>query len=293
MNDLPVSVSRSTISNEPESPALAWGKGVRLESLGNLAHELRAPLQVLLGYFDILREDYLDGADARVREIVERMNNNTYDLAQAIDNLMEHALAEAGAAAPKSAEDVTMRSLVAEITPVLEAANAHKRLELSFDLERAPEVIHASRRALRSILLNLALNAIKFTDAGSVVITFRTSRTSAAYEIQVSDTGPGMSQAAFNQALKPFAQLSGGSGRRHRGLGLGLSVTQRNVRALGGQIELTTSAARGTNIVVKFPITAHPRHHLPERRKGRTPRLALPATVPIPPSPGKRVSRGH
>src|SRR5712691_8134351 len=85
--------------------ALAWSKGMRLESLANLAHELRTPVQVLTGYLEILRENLSPGADSEAREIVERMNSNTHELAQTIENLMEHVLAEAGATGPWTAEE--------------------------------------------------------------------------------------------------------------------------------------------------------------------------------------------
>ncbi len=261
------------------------------ESLGNLAHELRTPIQVLVGYLDILRENLSPGADNETLEIIERMSANVHDLAQTIDNLIEHALAEADAAAPKTAEDVALRSLLAEVAPVLEAANARKHLKISFDLGQAPETIRAPRHALRSILLNLALNAIKFTDSGSVVIALRrvTAGNGEEHEIEVSDTGPGMSQWMFRQALKPFAQLSGGSARRHRGLGLGLAVTQRNVAALGGRLELSSIVGKGSRFSVRFPATGSLAPHLPLPRPNRGERSgAIP--LPVEPHPGKRAT---
>jgi signal transduction histidine kinase len=228
---------------------------MRLESLANLAHELRTPVQVLTGYLEILRENLSPGADSEAREIVERMNSNTHELAQTIENLMEHVLAEAGATGPWTAEEVPLRSLVAEVAPVLEAANASKHLKVSFDLAHAAETIRAPRQALRSILLNLALNAIKFTDSGSVTIAVRRLGDTIGEEnvIEISDTGPGMSRWMLAQALTPFAQLSRGSDRRHRGLGLGLTVTQRNVAALGGRLELSSIAGQGSRFTVRIP----------------------------------------
>jgi signal transduction histidine kinase len=265
---------------------------MRLESLGNLAHELRTPIQVLIGYLDILREDLDSGADGETREIIERMNTNVHELAQTVDNLMEHALAVADAALPATEEEVSVRSLIAEIAPVLEAANAKKRLRLAFDLAGAPETIRAPRRALHSIVLNLALNAIKFTDSGTVAIAIRHLIAAGRdeLEIEVSDTGPGMSQTMFAQALAPFAQLSAGSDRRHRGLGLGLSVTQRNAVALGGQLELRSATDEGARFVVSFPSSHRPPPPLPITRRSRTGRLPLPNPLTIQPRPGKRAN---
>jgi signal transduction histidine kinase len=159
--------------------AAAWSKGVRREALGNLAHELRTPLQVLIGYLDILRDEPVGGEGTR--DILERMNSNVYDLAQTVENLMEFVLTEANAHL-FAEEEISLRSLIAEITPALEAANLNKQLDLRILIEDAPETIRGSRRALRSIILNLALNAIKFTESGTVTITLRRVSTSAGRE---------------------------------------------------------------------------------------------------------------
>jgi two-component system, sensor histidine kinase and response regulator len=239
-----------------ESTPAAWIKGVRFETLGNLAHELRTPIQVLIGYLDILRDEYRAELGPEPREIIERMNTNAYDLAQTIDNLMEFVLSEANAEA-RVDEDISLKSLLtAEISPALEAANLKKQLNLSFELGNAPEIIRAPRRALKSIILNLGLNAIKFTDAGKVTIVIRRARASEGsdlIEIEVSDSGPGMSQVLLDQALKPFSQLSNSSVRHYRGLGLGLALAQRNVALLGGKLELRSTPGHGANFIARFP----------------------------------------
>jgi signal transduction histidine kinase len=243
----------------------AWSEGVRLEAVANLAHELRTPIQVLLGYLDILREDFGNQFTAEPRDLLDRMNTNVHDLAQTIENIMHFVLAEANAEAAID-EEVTIRGLLTDITPTLDAANFKKRLRLSYDFSRAPEAIRVPRRPLRSILLNLALNAIKFTEAGSVAIKVRRApgesqgaqeqdaQVGDAIEIEVSDTGPGISPARFEQAARPFAQLSNTSARRYRGLGLGLAVVQRSLDLLSASMELRSNSGRGSTFIVTLPI---------------------------------------
>jgi signal transduction histidine kinase len=156
-------------------------------------------------------------------------------------------------------EDITPASLVAEITPVIEAANQQKHLKLELDFAAAPDLFCVPRRALKAILLNLAVNAIKFTESGSVSVALRRHFGDAtpdanAVEIEVSDTGPGLSPGVLSQAQEPFAQLSNTSARRFRGLGLGLAVVQRSVDALGGKIELREHADHGSNFLVTIPV---------------------------------------
>ena len=246
------------------------------EALGNFAHELRTPVQVLIGYLDILRDD-LDGElGSRARELIERMNVNVQDLAQTVDNLIEFVLTEEHEQSHLD-ENISIGSLIGDVQPALEAANLRKGLTLRFDLGEAPAAIRAPRRALRSIILNLALNAIKFTETGSVTVALRdaTMAGKVAIEIEVSDTGPGLSAATLEQARKPFVQLSRSNARSHRGLGLGLTLVHRHVAALGGSIELRPKDGQGATFVVLIPVR-------PVRPTGR--RAAIP---PLPPSQRK------
>ena len=237
------------------SSASSWSSGIRLEALGNLAHELRTPIQVLIGYLDILRDEFGGEFSREPRDIIERMNSNVHDLAHAIDNLMEFVLSQANEEQSPE-EDVSVSSLLTEIMPKLEAANARKQLKLRFEIKEAPAEVRAPRRALRSIILNLALNAIKFTGAGTVTLTLRRARGSEArdvFEIEVSDTGPGLSHTMLEQALQPFAQLSNTAARRHRGIGLGLTLVQQQVAALDGTLELRSMPGHGSTFTVRIP----------------------------------------
>jgi len=239
-----------------------------MEALANLAHELRTPVQVMLGYLDILRGEMSAGLDNRQIRIIERLNANAYDLAQTVENVMHFSVGDAMAEA-QGEEEIQLHELIGEIAPALDAANDSKGLEIRFDLERAPTVFRARRRPLKSILLNLALNAIKFTDGGCVTIAIRaaSSQLGPAVELEVRDTGPGIKPELIAHAFETCAQLSNSSIRSHRGMGLGLAVVQRSVEALGAKISVTTAPQQGSTFVVTVPITGqvakadHPLHH--------------------------------
>jgi len=251
--------------------------------LGPLAHELRTPVQVLIGYLDMLREELEGELGSRARDVIERMHINVQDLAQTIDNLVEFVLTEENAQSHLD-ENISVGSLIGDIQPAMEAANLRKGLRLEFDLSEAPAAIRAPRQALRSIIRNLALNAIKFTETGSVTVTLRdaTAVGKGALEIQVRDTGPGISPETFDLARKPFVQLSRSNSRRHRGLGLGLTLVHRHVAALGGSIELRPTDSQGALFTVHIPVR-------PVRLTGRRPPTPpLPPVQPHKPSPGVR-----
>jgi signal transduction histidine kinase len=293
--------TRSDQAIEPQALVRQWTAGMRIEALANLAHELRTPLQVLLGYVDILRDEWAEKFDPEPRAMLDRMNSNLHDLTQTVDNIMEFVMSEAGATG-RAEEDVSISSLVNDLAPAIEAAKGNKELTLKIDLEHAPQTIHASRRPLRSILSNLVLNAIKFTERGSVTVRISSSRAGGTEEgvvLEVADTGLGMSPALIKQAAEPFAQLSQSSARKYRGLGLGLAVVHRNVSALGARLEVSSTPGRGSRFVVRIPPTelaaAESMDKMSKRIFGRTGKgkqAHAPATIEPPSSPLPRKTAG-
>ena len=244
---------------EPFAHASNWSNGVHLESLANLAHELRTPVQVLRGYLDILRDDRcaagVDLVESPHWTIVERMNANVYELAQTVENVLEFALASAGAETAIE-EEIELREFFAELDDIFKASNHNPQLVVGIDLKDAPATIFTQRRALRSIVLNLAINAIKFTAKGAVSISMSKSVTEPqSLELEVRDTGAGISLDLLAVALEPLVQLSRSSIRRHRGLGLGLAVVQRNVRALCGWLQVESVPGAGSCFRVTIPCT--------------------------------------
>lgn len=239
---------------EPLSGESLWSGGIHLEALANLAHELRTPVQVLLGYIDILRDETEEAPRGHPREIIERMNSNAHDLAQTVENVLEFAMAAGGAEAAFE-DNINLEELLGEIVPLLEAANHNNHLEIRIDLAAAPAVVRSRRHPIHAILANLAINAVKFTPSGSVTLAIREARIdkSDAIELEVRDTGPGISRELIDSAFEPLVQLSGSSIRRYRGLGLGLAVVTRNIRALGAKLEVVTEPGRGSCFKIAVP----------------------------------------
>ena len=227
-----------------------------MEALANLAHELRSPVQAILGYLDILRDELSEELTGRHKQIIDRMNANAHDLAQTVENVMDFSVADA-LAEPSYEEEVRPQDLIEDLAPALQAANGSKGLKIGFDLENAPAMFRARLRPIKTILLNLAINAIKFTDRGSVTIAIRlvgSSQLGSAVELEVRDTGPGIDSEMVAMAFTRCAQLSHSSIRTHRGMGLGLAVVQRNAEAIGAKIIVKSELSQGSAFVVTIPI---------------------------------------
>ncbi len=232
----------------------SWQGGVRLEALANVAHELRTPVQVLLGYLDLLRDDAAQALGGEARRIIERMGSNAHDLAQTVENILEFARGDAHAEVMVE-ENIVLAELLGEVACALEALNQGKGLEIRIELDPALHTIRSRRRPIRAILTNLAVNAVKFTSSGNVTIAIREAALVAGegIELEVRDTGPGVSPELVDAAFEQFTQLSASSTRCYRGLGLGLPVVQRNIRALGGALELRTAPGQGSSFKATIP----------------------------------------
>jgi signal transduction histidine kinase len=233
-----------------------WSSGLQFESLANLAHELRTPVQVLLGYLDILQggtEVPLDSpAGPPDRAIIERMSLNVHELAQTVDNVLEFALAFSSAETLIE-EEIELAQLLAEVEEVLHGSNRNQHLALTINLEDAPRSVFMRRRPLRSILVNLASNALKFTANGEVAITLAGAEAPPALCIEVRDTGAGISRELLLSAFEPLVQLSRSSVRHHRGLGLGLALVQLNVKSLAGRLEVESEPGVGSCFKITIP----------------------------------------
>jgi len=262
---LPIAPARTSADELPQQPPrpAQWEQGVHLEALANLAHELRSPVQALLGYLDILRDELGELLNSRHKHIFERLNANAHDLAQTVENVMDFSVADARAEAADQ-DDIHPHELIAELAPALEAANDSKGLQIRYELEAAPAVFRSRRRPIKSILLNLAVNAIKFTEKGSVTIAIREAvspEAGPAVELAVSDTGPGIDPEMVARAFQLCAQLSSSSVRRYRGMGLGLAVVRRNAIALGATIAVNSALGQGSAFIVTIPVARAPMTH--------------------------------
>ena len=235
--------------------AVQWEQGLHMEALANLAHELRSPVQAILGYLDILRDELGEVIDDRYKQILERMNTNAHDLAQTVENVMDFSVADAMAEVAEE-EEIRPHDLIGDLVPVLEAANDSKHLEIKFDLEAAPTVFRSRRRPIKSILLNLAVNAVKFTDRGSVTIAIRRLRRPTRLRRRAGSSRHrtryrgGVGRAGIPDLRSAIALEYPQSPR----YGLGLAVVQRNVEALGAKIIVKTVLQEGSAFVVVVPI---------------------------------------
>ncbi len=237
---------------QSEATALAASEA-KSEFLANMSHEIRTPLSAVLGCADTLyprleREEH--------REILQMIRNQGRMLLGILNDILDLSKIEAGRL-DIHVEDCSIVSVIAEVHSLLAPQASEKGIELAVNhATRMPALMQTDPLRVRQILTNLVGNAIKFTDVGSVTILSQCDRTSdpPTLTIEVRDTGIGIPPELLATVFEAFNQIQPALARRIGGTGLGLTISQRLVQMLGGQITVASEVGRGTAFRVTLPI---------------------------------------
>jgi signal transduction histidine kinase len=217
--------------------------------LATMSHELRTPLTAIIGYDELLLNELWGPLTDRQRQQLERIRVSAWHLVTIIDQILTFSRAEAGRE-QAAREPVELTQLVRDTMTMLEPQAAAKDLHLELHLPREPVWAQTDAGKLRQILLNLAGNAVKFTERGSVEVTLVPGDT---VEVQIRDTGGGVAPADVERIFEPFTQVDQSNTRAQGGTGLGLTVSRRLARLLGGDIHLDSELGRGSTFTLALP----------------------------------------
>ncbi|WP_338848628.1 EAL domain-containing protein [Massilia sp. W12] len=219
---------------------------MKAQFAATVSHEVRTPLNGVVGMLDMLKEMNLT---KRQQECVEVAWSSSRTLIDLINNILDFSKMEAGKLELEEI-DFDLRKLMEEVIELIAKQAQQKGLELGYLLgPDVPDRIKGDSLRMRQILINLIGNAVKFTDKGEVAI--RISRCDSSdgqlfLRFEVADTGIGMTQDAVNHVFTAFAQADPSTTRKYGGTGLGLAICKQLVGLLGGEIGVASQYGKGT-----------------------------------------------
>jgi signal transduction histidine kinase/CheY-like chemotaxis protein len=231
--------------------------------LANMSHELRTPLNAIIGYSEMLQEDAVDeGAESLVPDL-KRVNAAGKHLLELINSILDLSKIEAGKM-ELQLEEFSVARLVDDIGAVVKplAEKNGNRLELVCDASTG--TMHADLTKVRQVLFNLLSNACKFTEQGTVSLAVHREESGgdAWLSFAVSDTGIGLSADQLGRLFQEFSQVHADATRKYGGTGLGLALSRRLCRLMGGDIAVTSEPGKGSAFTVRLPANVT---HLAER----------------------------
>ena len=239
-------------SDGPEAETAAASVARRLDFLAKVSHEVRTPLNSILGFTELMLEERLGAiGNARYKSYVEDIHQSGLYALSLLDDLLDISKIDAG----KFDLDFTtvdLPELVEDCVNSLQPLAKRERILLRTSLAPNLPAVIADRRRLKQILLNLLSNAIKFTNAGGQVIVSARLIDGGDLRLRVHDNGVGMTRDEIAFAMQPFRQLDTAP-RKQTGTGLGLPVTKALVEANRARLLMASERGAGTSADVIFP----------------------------------------
>jgi signal transduction histidine kinase len=225
--------------------------------LANMSHELRTPLNAVIGYSEIIEEDLESGNTAASAADLAKIRGSANHLLTLINEILDLSRIESGKLELKpSVFDIT--ALLRGALDTVKPTASKNRTVCQLNLAPGISMMNADETRVRQCVLNLLSNAAKFTQNGVVALDLRPCRIgrAAGVAISVKDTGPGISAETQRRLFQPFTQADNTKTRSYDGAGLGLAITRRLARAMGGDVVVSSKLGQGATFILYLPLDA-------------------------------------
>ncbi|HEY7141349.1 MAG TPA: response regulator, partial [Methylomirabilota bacterium] len=257
--------------------------------LANMSHELRTPLNAIIGVTEMLLEDAQAAAQPDQIEAHERILRAGRHLLALINDILDLSKIEAGKL-ELTLESVAIAPLVEDVVSTIRSLASKNGNQVVVECPADVGAIRADPTRLRQALLNLASNASKFTERGTIRVDVRRRPDDGGRDwvtMAVSDTGIGMTAEQMAKLFEEFTQADASTTRKYGGTGLGLAISRRLCRMMGGDITVASTPGQGSTFTIRLPADAR----VPAPAEAEpAPRPRTPAPVASPrPGPSRTV----
>jgi signal transduction histidine kinase len=237
---------------QDKSRQLAEASQHKSQFLANMSHELRTPLNAILGYTELIIDGIYGETPEKAQAVLKRVESNGKHLLGLINDVLDLSKIEAGQL-KLSLADYSIKDVVYNVVSAVEPLATKKKLDFKVDVRPDMPTAHGDEQKLTQVLLNLAGNAIKFTDAGEVAI--KVTAANGSYTVAIQDTGPGISAADQAKLFQQFQQADNSITKSKGGTGLGLAISKKIIELHGGSISVQSSVGHGSTFAFTLPIT--------------------------------------
>ena len=233
------------------------------EFLSSMSHELRSPLNAILGFAQLMDSDATPATPSQKASIDEILRAGWY-LLELINEILDLAQIESGKLS-LSLEPTSLADVLLECQAMIEPQAQQRRIRMTFPPFEAPWFVAADRTRLKQVLINLLSNAVKYNQAGGTVVVDCVGSTAERTRINVRDTGAGLPPEKLAQLFQPFNRLGQERGAE-QGTGIGLVMSKRVIELMGGVLGVESSVGvgsvfwceLGTAVAPKLEATAQP-----------------------------------
>ncbi len=229
---------------------------IKGEFAANVTHELRTPMNAVLGMLDLLMTM---GLSPKQQEYVETAKLSGEGLLELIDEILTFSEIDSNNLTIKK-EDCSLHELLDEVISLLANQALKKKIDVGYLIEEGvPKYIHGDGSRIRQVIINLVGNAIKFTDMGEVSIYVSCldeecpPEVGQMLQVEVRDTGIGITEESQQKIFDAFTQVDSSSTKKYEGTGLGLAISKQIVELMGGTIRVESETGKGSSFLFSLP----------------------------------------
>ena len=241
-----------------EAEAYRAADTMKSEFIASVSHRFRIPLNTIIGFSDVLDRQLFGNLNDRQQAYSKGIHDTARSMVSVMNDILDLAMIEAGSMELKISQ-FDIHELLTSTLNLVEGARDQKKLKLEFDCPPDIGTMSADAKRLRQIIFNLLINAVHYTpDRG--LVRLQAWRNSKNLSLKISDSGVGMSTADKQRFMLPFEQGPLSTGLQDtvhdnsRGVGLGLTLVERFLKLLGGQMEMRSNPGRGTSVSCQIPL---------------------------------------